>query len=152
MCYKTAQVYLLPTLSDGDILFIDSTHRRIVCLGNPMGGFGALMFGSLLQADAVLAFCPQTVIDPVVTESIGDRRWASYQTDITDYPFGDVTRLPQPPNVTICYGADELLDVAHVDRLGWTFKRIVTSGGHDAVGKLKERGELTPIIASIVRG
>jgi hypothetical protein len=110
------------------------------------------MFGSLLQADAVIAFCPQTAIDPKVTELIGDRRWCSYQANMANYPFGDVARLPQPPNVTICYGADEPLDIAHVDRLGWTFQRIVTSGGHDAVGVLKERGELIPIIASMIRG
>lgn len=124
--------------------------KRIVCIGNSMGGFGALMFGSLLQADAVLAFCPQTVIDTEGTDSIGDRRWSDYQAKIAEYPFGDVARLPPPKKVIICYGADEPLDVAHIERLRWGFSRIITSGGHNAVNVLKDRGELIPLMAKII--
>ena len=126
--------------------------NRLVCLGNSMGGFGALMFGSLLQADAVMAFAPQTAIRPALTDSIGDKRWCRYQADIADYPHGDIALLPQPPEVTICYGLENALDIAHVDRLTWTFRRIATPAGHGAVRRLKESGELVPLIASMIGG
>src|SRR4051794_4757161 len=34
--------------------------KRLICLGNSMGGFGALYFGARLGADAILGFSPQT--------------------------------------------------------------------------------------------
>jgi pimeloyl-ACP methyl ester carboxylesterase len=126
--------------------------KRIVCIGNSMGGFGALLYGSLLQADAVIAFCPQTAIDPAITSAMGDRRWSNYQTNIPDYPYGDISRLPQPRNVTVCYGSNDSLDVAHVDRLKWAVKRIVMPSGHGAVRELKNQGKLIPLLSDVVFG
>jgi pimeloyl-ACP methyl ester carboxylesterase len=125
---------------------------RIVCIGNSMGGFGALLYGSLLQADAVIAFCPQTAIDPAITAAMGDRRWSNYQTNISDYPYGDISRLAQPRNVTICYGSNDSLDVAHVNRLKWPIQRIVMPGGHGAVRELKNQGKLIPLLSDVVFG
>lgn len=123
---------------------------RIVCLGNSMGGFGALMFGSLLQADAVLAFVPQTVIAPSGTEAMGDSRWAQYQRDIDVFPFGDIATMKPCGNVTICYSHTEPLDVVHVERLPWPKSEIVADGGHEAVATLKQNGKLVPLITSVI--
>jgi pimeloyl-ACP methyl ester carboxylesterase len=49
--------------------------ERLVVAGNSAGGYAALVFGTLLQADVVLCFAPQTVLDLDVLEAIGDHRW-----------------------------------------------------------------------------
>jgi pimeloyl-ACP methyl ester carboxylesterase len=48
---------------------------RLVVAGSSAGGYAALVFGALLGADTVLAFGPQTVIDPDMIAAIGDHRW-----------------------------------------------------------------------------
>ena len=146
-----------PSSADSVVARIRDTAKRvgasrIVCIGNSMGGFGALMYGSLLQADAVIAFGPQTAIDPAITAAMGDRRWRSYQDNISDYPCGDIASLAQPRNVTVCYGSHDSLDVAHVDRLKWPIHRVPIPGGHNAIRELKQRGELLPILSSVVFG
>jgi acetyl esterase/lipase len=48
---------------------------RLVVAGSSAGGYAALIFGSLLGADTVLAFGPQTVLDLDVLAEIDDHRW-----------------------------------------------------------------------------
>jgi hypothetical protein len=49
--------------------------KRLVVAGNSAGGYAALLFGTLLGADLVLAFAPQTTIDPKILGEMGDHRW-----------------------------------------------------------------------------
>jgi hypothetical protein len=49
--------------------------ERLVCCGNSAGGYAALLFGTLLRADVVLAFAPQTTLDPDELGRMGDHRW-----------------------------------------------------------------------------
>jgi hypothetical protein len=121
---------------------------RVSCLGNSMGGFGALMFGSLCAADAVLAFAPQSTIDPRHTAAMGDHRWLEYQRNIEVYPLPDLNTLPAPKgSVTIHYGGENMLDIAHAERLHWPAERVIHPGcQHDVAKALRERGELTASI------
>jgi pimeloyl-ACP methyl ester carboxylesterase len=48
---------------------------RLVVVGNSAGGYAALVFGTLLGADTVLSFAPQTVLDCDVLAEMGDHRW-----------------------------------------------------------------------------
>jgi hypothetical protein len=48
---------------------------RLVATGNSAGGYAALVFGSLLQADVVLAFAPQTVLELDVLAEMDDHSW-----------------------------------------------------------------------------
>ncbi len=131
-----------------------SGARRITFLGNSMGGYGALYFGSLLNADAIIAFVPQTAIDPRVTQALGDDRWSNEQSAIPAYPFGDLARVaPAKGRVAIYHGADHRLDTAHAVHLAssWPLERIaVPDCGHDVAGKLKARGELLSLIAATI--
>jgi pimeloyl-ACP methyl ester carboxylesterase len=49
--------------------------ERVVMVGNSAGGYGALVFGTLLGADEVFAFAPQTVLDPGLLAEMNDHRW-----------------------------------------------------------------------------
>ncbi len=48
---------------------------RLVLAGTSAGGYAALVFGSLLGADMVLCFAPQTVLDLDVLAAMDDHRW-----------------------------------------------------------------------------
>ena len=130
--------------------------RRLVCLGNSMGGFGALLFGQRLGADAILSFVPQTAIDPEVTTALGDDRWAAYQENIPAYPHGDL--LKEPPaagRVVMCWGAKDPLDSAHAERIADAWKVepvVIRSVGHDAAFELREKGRLLPLLESVIGG
>lgn len=117
---------------------------RVSCIGNSMGGFGALLFGALCQADAILAFAPQTTILPAQTAAMDDRRWQVHQNRMETFPFGDIDALPAPTaRVTVHYGADAALDAAHAARLTWPHRRIAHPGcGHNVASFLRERAEL----------
>lgn len=51
--------------------------ERLVTVGNSAGGYAALVFGTLLDADKVLCFAPQTTIDPDTLSGMNDQRWTS---------------------------------------------------------------------------
>lgn len=41
-------------------------YRRVVTVGSSAGGYAAILFGCLLQAERIFAFCPQISIAPLV--------------------------------------------------------------------------------------
>ncbi len=130
--------------------------RRLVCIGNSMGGFGALLFGARLGADAILGFAPQTAIDPAITDALGDRRWTEYQAMIPAYPFGDLAKEPPAAGrAIICRGEDFPLDIAHSGHLAavWPLEVItVPEARHDAAARLREAGQLIPLLEEIICG
>lgn len=48
---------------------------RLVVAGTSAGGYAALVFGTLLAADTVLCFAPQTVLDLEMLAAMDDHRW-----------------------------------------------------------------------------
>jgi hypothetical protein len=56
-------------------LIADHDVDRLVVTGNSAGGYAALLFGTLLGADTVLCFAPQTVLDLDVLATMDDHRW-----------------------------------------------------------------------------
>jgi pimeloyl-ACP methyl ester carboxylesterase len=59
------------------IAALRDTHSspRVVTCGVSMGGFAALLFGSLLGCEGVRAFGPQTVLSAQGRAKIGETRW-----------------------------------------------------------------------------
>ena len=49
--------------------------RRLVCIGNSMGGYASLVIGSLAEADKVIAFAPQTFLSFWLQIIHFDHRW-----------------------------------------------------------------------------
>ena len=49
--------------------------ERVIAIGSSAGGFAALVLGTLIEADLVLSFAPQTVLDRDWLTRIGDIRW-----------------------------------------------------------------------------
>ena len=112
-------------------------------LGASAGGFAALMFGRMLDADAVLAFCPQSACGDA-KRSLGDHRWPEF---CRDAPNCDIAG--EHPRATIHYDVNDEMDAMHAGRLEC---RDVTheTGGHNLPDVLKRAGLLLGIIGESV--
>ena len=67
--------------ADGVRRLLDARGLRpnaTLVAGSSMGGFGAILLGALLGADDVVAFVPQTFVDPAGLARAGDARFPHY--------------------------------------------------------------------------
>lgn len=142
-----------------------SGARRVVATGNSMGAWAALLFGALLDVDAVLAFAPQTFLGPVRRWLHRDGRWSGQVREAQRSPTrrpghldlrGLLRRLAAdhgPPRgaAQVHYGLDEPLDALHARRLaglpGITLQGHAT-GGHALVRHLRDSGRLLALLGA----
>ena len=130
--------------------------ERVVLVGNSMGGYAAILFGALIDANEVHAFSPQTFIDKMNREFYRDNRWENQLNKVylfTESKFYDlaslVDRYTGRCRFHIHYSPVDKLDKLHAERLG---KFTATSlhpyniGGHAVIQHLKESGMLENIL------
>jgi pimeloyl-ACP methyl ester carboxylesterase len=132
--------------------------ERLVVIGSSAGGYAALAFGSLLEADLVLSFSPQTTLDRAWREEVGDQRWNGHFNNLDalggpDPRWVDLrAALPRELRPrTVCevhYPALYEEDVRHAERLaGLAGVKMVEHerGHHNFIQGLRSRGELAEI-------
>ena len=132
---------------------------RMVFTGNSAGGYAALLFGTLLGADTVLCFAPQTILDPAVLTEMGDHRWDERLLPLVsegalDQRWVDLRQaLPGARVADTRYQVyfDDSLDVdrLHAERLlGLPGLRMYRFGGgaHHLVRDLRDNGALARIL------
>lgn len=133
--------------------------ERLVMAGNSAGGYAALVFGTLLEADAVLSFAPQTVLDVDILAKMGDHRWDAQLVPIAaagqlDRNWMDLREaIPRESDGKTRYQVfvDEELQVdrLHAQRLeslaGLRLYRF-GRGGHGLVRALREAGALQRLL------
>jgi pimeloyl-ACP methyl ester carboxylesterase len=132
---------------------------RLVVTGNSMGGYAALVFGTLLGANTVLAFGPQTVLDPDALLAMQDHRWEDLLGELRaagalDAHWTDLRRaLPGQRRGRIRYELyfDDSLrpERLHAERLlGIEGVRLYRfgRGGHEVARSLREAGALDVIL------
>lgn len=61
---------------------------RVVTIGQSMGGYAAIMFGALLNADQSIAFGPLSFLNSGEALKYNDRRWLSVMEDLERNPPG----------------------------------------------------------------
>lgn len=137
-------------------------YRRVICVGNSMGGYAALVFGAIIDADRVIAFSPQTRIDPAFRKRIGDARWQrdlgplARDHDTEAWAVARVWegRAASPPPADIYVGADCAQDVAHGVELGDGFANVrlieVAGTNHDLVHQMRASTALEDVIARAI--
>jgi hypothetical protein len=135
-------------------------YERLVAVGNSAGGYAALLFGSLLDADCVLAFAPQTTIDLTELHKLGDRRWDDNLEPLAargllDPRFVELRGLAQR-DARLYFDAADPLDRGHAERLldggaAGVHGHACEGGGHDLVRTLRDRGTLTEILRSALQ-
>ena len=133
--------------------------ERLVVAGTSAGGYAALVFGTLLGADTVLCFAPQTVLDLELLAGMGDHRWDHRLEPLAaagdlDPRFADLRSvLPAARCADTAYRIyfDEALraDRLHAERLAgiegvrlYRFGR----GSHNMARSLRERGALARVL------
>jgi pimeloyl-ACP methyl ester carboxylesterase len=137
------------------------THgiRRIVCVGCSAGGFAAIVFGSLIGATEIHAFCAQTTIARLGLWRAHDKRWNQYLKPMRKQlgarrPIFDArsvlsTDTPNP-HIYVHWGTNEKRDGRHALRLDGLPN--VTLVPHNGVGhgdltrSLRDSGELRRLL------
>lgn len=127
--------------------------RRVVVMGNSMGGTSALIFGAEVAVNAVLSLVPQFSVNPTILPD--ETRWQTYTNRIADW------RYPFAPNlsgrgqqVLILHGSDKD-EMRHAKRFAQSpdiDHYVVPKTTHGMSLKLKRRGLLQPIIAAFIAG
>lgn len=150
------------TLSFLQRLLTLGNYRRLVCVGASMGGYMALLVGSVLGADRVLAFSPQTFLDEVNRQHYKEPRWADYLARLptgVDPLWLDVRRvmdryLQPDTRIDIHYGKQLYMDGIHVKHLGERPNVHVCAHEvcrHDISVYLDQQGVLNDLLAGLVR-
>jgi pimeloyl-ACP methyl ester carboxylesterase len=133
---------------------------RLVVVGSSSGGYAALVFGTLLGADSVLCFAPQTVLDLEILASMDDHRWDPVlgplnRAGMLDRRWIDLRRaLPAArcadTRYEIFFDDSFRVDRIHAERLSgiegvrlYRFGR----GGHRLVRMLRDSGALEQILS-----
>lgn len=130
--------------------------RRVVTLGNSMGGFGAAYFAGLLpRCDRAIAFVPQFAVNPAWIPP-GEYRWAALREAIGEHRVGHAleTLAPGRRYIVFC-GAASGLDREHAVRFkdhgGAAVDVILVSPGrHDLAAQLKEAGCLHALLDLVI--
>jgi len=133
--------------------------ERLVVTGNSAGGYAALVFGTLLGADTVLCFAPQTVLDLDTLAEMDDHRWdeqvkAVIAADSLDERWVDLrAALPRARHADTRYQV-YFDDTLSVDRLHAERLREVPDmhlyrfgkGAHNLVRALRQAGALERLL------
>jgi hypothetical protein len=135
---------------------------EIYFIGNSMGGYAALLFGALMGVGNVIAFSPQTFIDPLNRSKFKDHRWQSQLADLyannDDSKYYDLrvvfSKISTPINVNLHVAAGNKLDMIHVDHIS-DFRGVKTIfhefSGHHLVRHLRDRGLLNQIFSDVFK-
>jgi pimeloyl-ACP methyl ester carboxylesterase len=133
--------------------------EHVVVTGNSAGGYAALVFGALLEADTVLAFAPQTSLDRSWLTRIGDHRWDLYLDELERvgrvddrYVDLDVALARDHNGATtfeVHYPTSDSADEHHSLRLDGVPGLELhphSQGEHNLIKDLRDSGELQRII------
>jgi pimeloyl-ACP methyl ester carboxylesterase len=135
--------------------------ERLVVVGTSAGGYAALIFGSLLGADRVLCWGPQTTLDLEVLGQMDDHRWddkiAPLMSDRhLDEDWIDLRRALPGARIAqtryeLFFDDSYLLDRLHVERLSdvdGVQLRPVAGGEHEVARQMRKTGELELVLRS----
>lgn len=135
---------------------------RLACTGNCTGGYAALLAGSHLGADSVLAFAPATYFSFWLRLRMLDWRWRDLATRsrraaAAHPPSFDLKRYLRSPgwrSAVIYFDGSHRLDSVHARRLAALprTRLISSSGGHGVVQRLREEGRLEELLRRAVFG
>jgi hypothetical protein len=115
-------------------------YKRVLFLGNSGGGYAAILFGSLLEVETVVAFVPQTIRhNDVVDEKYRDSSiFINNKTKY--YIYGDTSIL----NLQDCHHISHCERIAHHPNVFLTKK----NGLH--LKEMRDSGELFDILKTII--
>jgi pimeloyl-ACP methyl ester carboxylesterase len=127
----------------------------VTCIGNSMGGFGAIYFAPrLLNCRNVIAFAPQSSINTRIVP--WEPRWMEWRSSLAPGEGLDTARSLDPHvSYTIFIGLGNRYDLLHVRRLIKKAPETLTAiglpdVGHGAAAHLKRQGALKPVLLALL--
>jgi hypothetical protein len=133
-------------------------HQRTVYFGTSLGGFHALLFGTLVPADAVLVVNPITSMRQDVLDAAGDGRWqAILEGTSTSWmeTYGDIGDLwrrgVQAPRVITHYPYRNQIYATQSERIAELPNVVaVPHFEHSPMHKLLANGELRRVLEHLL--
>ncbi len=140
----------------------DNNYTKTCFLGNSMGGYAAILFGTMINVNTIISFAPQTFIDKWNRYRNFDTRWKKqlsmvYTNTNKNTKYFDLKKylktLPAfSGSITIYYCPKQRLDKIHAERLKGCAEITlvkIDDGGHDVVKTLRDTGELKSVITKV---
>ncbi len=131
----------------------ESSIEKVIVIGNSMGGYAAILFGMLIQADVIHAFAPHT--------NISDEKFIRYKKQIRNVhatfsnAYFDLNELLKFNNsqidIHLYYDVNDPIDEMHIKNLKYlcnVTSHAFNGGGHDLIRVLRDAGILQKIIIS----
>jgi len=130
-------------------------YRKVVTLGNSMGGFGAAYFAFRLpNCRAAIAFVPQFSVRRALVPK--ERRWREFRTKIGAWTVQHaMEQANDDPELLLFFGAQEPRDLEHL----MLFQRhatkrtsifVLEETKHGAARYLKQHGHLRPLLDAVI--
>lgn len=130
-----------------ETLMVRLTPKKIVAMGNSMGGFMALTLSRVLPIDVTIAFTPQFSVDKTILPE--ETRWQFFRDKIAKFTVPKVESLPQNQVQHFVFHGGEQGEYIHWSKFPkqqnlrhFIFPRL----DHNIAKALKEQDLLTPII------
>lgn len=132
--------------------------RRVVFVGNSMGGYAAMLFAARLGFGEVIAFAPQTFVSPRLRFRHRDRRWPRQIAKLRWLGLSRerawdlrplLARCDERLRVSVFVSPEDRLDLVHarhIQDLPCVTTHVVAGGGHDLVRVLRDDGSLPGIM------
>ncbi|QEW23931.1 Alpha/beta hydrolase family protein (plasmid) [Marinibacterium anthonyi] len=134
--------------------YIHNRYRKVVLIGNSMGGTGALLLSPHIEnVAAVIAFAPQATVKPDIIE---EKRWKKEIKGISDWTAPALTTA-QPSSgreikIKIFFGAECDKDVVHMEHLKKAFPtadmHVIQGADHSVARHLRMTGALETYLSS----
>ncbi|WP_321505120.1 hypothetical protein [Breoghania sp.] len=117
--------------------------EETILLGNSMGGYGALLFSSEVNASLVISIVPQFSVDPSIIPF--DKRWSVYQQKISKYRSGNLNdHISSRCRYFVLGAGEDPIDMQHISMIknGINITTFIVKAKHDLAAKLKNSGSL----------
>ena len=136
-----------------------NNYDKICFIGNSMGGYAAILFGTILNIDTVISFAPQSYIDRFNRLISYDIRWKNEISKVHSNKdkrkeYFDLKKhlskiQSYKTELNIYYSPNHRLDKKHAERLKNENNVILHSieeGGHAIVKVVRNNGDLKSLI------
>jgi hypothetical protein len=125
-------------------------YKKVIFIGNSMGGYGAILFGSILNINKIIAFAPQTFLDKRNRSRYNDNRWENKINKLNQIKLLDLQYLKHN-NIDVYYAKDFKLDKYHAMHIKCNLKPF-DGKGHAGIKSLWFTGKLRNIIKESIDG
>ena len=119
-------------------------YDRVISIGTSMGGYGALLFGSLCHADQIVAFAPNMLLGQKFTHS-------NYYVKDPPHDYRNLFVMPYKRQPHVFWGVYDPGDALCVERVGSyvnCFRFWLVQSAHDTAGYLHRRAVLEDVLTA----